>query len=50
MRTDWDGKICLNILREDWKPILDVGAVVYGLNFIMMDPNPEDPLNKGHKN
>jgi len=22
---DWEGKICLNILREDWKPILDIG-------------------------
>eukprot|EP00298_Acanthocystis_sp_HF-20_P027667 c5873_g1_i1.p1 GENE.c5873_g1_i1~~c5873_g1_i1.p1 ORF type:complete len:180 (+),score=34.30 c5873_g1_i1:35-574(+) len=43
---DWEGKICLNILREDWKPILDIGSVVYGLNFLMMDPNPEDPLNK----
>jgi len=43
---DLDGNICLNILREDWKPVLSINSVIYGLNFLFLDPNPEDPLNK----
>jgi len=40
------GNVCLNILREDWKPVLDVNAVIYGLIFLFYEPNPDDPLNK----
>ena len=43
---DLDGNVCLNILREDWKPVLTVNAIVYGLQYIFLEPNPEDPLNK----
>ncbi|KAG2484711.1 hypothetical protein HYH03_016539 [Edaphochlamys debaryana] len=43
---DLEGKICLNILREDWKPVLSISSVVYGLQFLFLDPNPDDPLNK----
>lgn len=43
---DYDGNVCLNILREDWKPVLSISSCVYGLNFLFLDPNPEDPLNK----
>ncbi|MEW5300521.1 MAG: hypothetical protein WDW38_009258 [Sanguina aurantia] len=43
---DLEGKICLNILREDWKPVLSISSIVYGLQFLFLDPNPEDPLNK----
>ena len=42
---DLDGNICLNILREDWKPVLSISAVIYGLQFLFLDPNPDDPLN-----
>lgn len=28
---DVEGKICLNILREDWKPVLNLQAIVIGL-------------------
>lgn len=44
---DLAGKVCLNILRADWRPIYDVAAVVNGLIFLFYDPNPNDPLNKG---
>lgn len=40
-----DGKVCLNILREDWKPVLDINAVIYGLIYLFYEPNPDDPLN-----
>nr|GEZ60202.1 NEDD8-conjugating enzyme Ubc12-like [Tanacetum cinerariifolium] len=28
---DLDGNVCLNILREDWKPVLSINTVIYGL-------------------
>jgi ubiquitin-conjugating enzyme E2 M len=28
---DTAGNICLNVLREDWKPVLNLNAVIYGL-------------------
>jgi ubiquitin-conjugating enzyme E2 M len=43
---DLEGNVCLNILREDWKPVLSVNSIIYGLQFLFLDPNPEDPLNK----
>lgn len=42
---DLQGKVCLNILREDWKPVLDINGVVYGLIYLFYEPNPDDPLN-----
>eukprot|EP00854_Cymbomonas_tetramitiformis_P010799 gene10799-12775_t len=43
---DLDGNVCLNILREDWKPVLSINSIIYGLQFLFMDPNPDDPLNR----
>lgn len=43
---DMEGNVCLNILREDWNPILAISSVIYGLIHLFMEPNPEDPLNK----
>lgn len=39
--------MCLNILREDWNPILNLNSVIVGLQFLFLDPNADDPLNKG---
>jgi ubiquitin-conjugating enzyme E2 M len=44
--VDTEGNVCLNILREDWSPVLSISSCVYGLQFLFMDPNPDDPLNK----
>lgn len=43
---DLEGNVCLNILREDWKPVLSTNSIIYGLQFLFLDPNPDDPLNK----
>jgi ubiquitin-conjugating enzyme E2 M len=43
---DLEGKVCLNVLREDWKPVLNINTVIYGLYHLFVDPNTEDPLNK----
>jgi len=43
---DWDGHVCLNILRADWMPVLNLGAVIFGLVTLFLQPNPDDPLNK----
>ncbi|KAK4752366.1 hypothetical protein SAY87_021164 [Trapa incisa] len=42
---DLEGNVCLNILREDWKPVLNINTVVYGLYHLFTEPNYEDPLN-----
>lgn len=44
---DEHGNICLNILREDWRPILSINAVILGIWHILAEPNTTDPLNKG---
>ena len=28
---DMEGHVCLNILREDWKPVLTIQSVIMGL-------------------
>lgn len=43
---DLEGNVCLNILREEWKPVLNISSVIYGLLHLMEAPNPNDPLNK----
>ncbi|KAH7423908.1 hypothetical protein KP509_12G080300 [Ceratopteris richardii] len=43
---DLEGKVCLNILREDWKPVLSINSIIYGLQYLFLDPNPDDPLNQ----
>lgn len=47
---DLDGNVCLNILREDWSPVLSLNLVLLGLNFLFLELNPNDPLNKDAAN
>jgi ubiquitin-conjugating enzyme E2 M len=44
---DLSGNVCLNILREDWKPVLNLNAVMVGIQYLFLEPNADDPLNKG---
>jgi len=47
--VDLEGNVCLNILREDWKPVLNLNSVMVGLQYLFLEPNADDPLNKGAK-
>lgn len=44
--VDLVGNVCLNILREDWKPVLSLDQVTVGIQFLFLEPNQNDPLNK----
>ena len=41
-----EGKVCLNILRRDWKPVQELNSVIFGLNSLFHAPVADDPLNK----
>lgn len=43
---DLNGNVCLNILRQDWMPVLDLNAVIVGIQFLFLEPNAGDWLNK----
>lgn len=43
---DLQGNVCLNILRQDWNPVLTLSSILYGLQLLFLEPNPDDPLNK----
>lgn len=43
---DLDGALCLNILREDWKPVLSLNHIAIGIQFLFLEPNKNDPLNR----
>ena len=40
------GKVCLNILRENWTPVLTLMEIFQSLLFLLYEPNPTDPLNR----
>ena len=33
---DKEGHICLNILREDWRPVLNLQSIITGLIFLFL--------------
>jgi ubiquitin-conjugating enzyme E2 M len=48
---DLDGNICLNILKlgiaeDGWKPVLSLSSLLFGLAFLLSEPNASDPLNR----
>ena len=40
-----DGKICLDILQNNWSPIYDVAAILTSIQSMLTDPNPNSPAN-----
>jgi ubiquitin-conjugating enzyme E2 M len=43
--VDLLGNICLNVLREDWRPVLGISHIIMGLQLIMNEPETREPLN-----
>lgn len=40
-----DGKICLDILQNQWSAMYDIAAVLTSIQSLLNDPNPDSPAN-----
>ena len=43
---DESGAVCLNILKKNYTPVTPLASLVVGLQYLLISPNPDDPLNK----
>jgi ubiquitin-conjugating enzyme E2 M len=39
------GGVCLNILKKNYTPVIQISQFIQGLQFLFQEPNPNDPLN-----
>ena len=40
-----DGTICLDILKDNWRPIYTLRTTLMSIISLLSDPNPDSPLN-----
>ena len=45
---DLEGNVCLNILREDWNPVLTINSIVYGLQYLFLVKDKKKNLTNIH--
>jgi len=43
--SQYDGSICLDILKENWKPVYSLRTILMSIISLLSDPNPDSPLN-----
>ena len=43
---DFLGRICLDILKKNWSPALQMKSVLLSIQSLLNEPNTEDPLNE----
>lgn len=41
---DAHGNICIDILKDNWSPVLSISKIVTSLQSLLAEPNPHDPL------
>ncbi|KAI3870333.1 hypothetical protein MKX03_001468 [Papaver bracteatum] len=44
-KIELEGNVCLNILRKDRKPTININTVIYGLKYLFTHHNQENPSN-----
>lgn len=42
---DEDGPVCLNLLRDNYLPVITISTFVEAIYFLFNEPNPNSPLN-----
>ncbi|PHJ22649.1 ubiquitin-conjugating enzyme, partial [Cystoisospora suis] len=40
-----DGRICIDILHNQWSAMYDIAAVLTSIQSLLSDPNPQSPAN-----
>ncbi|EUD74663.1 ubiquitin-conjugating enzyme E2 M [Plasmodium vinckei petteri] len=42
---DENGNVCLNVLKLDWNPIINLQMLILGLILLLNEPSTNDPFN-----